>query len=152
MHAYISCFCITTAAMAGRVPDGFNSWDWREILIDPVLQPTFQTRTRDAIVGKWRNIWMSRHRTELLEYGAQLIAQYGNGTTATTTTNATSTGGSSSSNDGGSSGSSSSTAVIKPVLNTKHKDASKTTDIIVSGISYFNEYDCNSVATISISM
>jgi hypothetical protein len=93
---YTSRVFPTTAAMADRVPDDLNSWDWREILNEPVLQRTCQTRTRDAIVGKWRNIWMSRHRAELLEYGAQLIAQY-NDTTATTA------GGSSSRNSGGSS-------------------------------------------------
>jgi hypothetical protein len=142
MHAYVSWFYITTAAMAGRVPDDGNSWDWREILNEPVLQPTFQTRTRDAIVGKWRNIWMSRHRTELLEYGAQLIAQYGNGTTTNTNTSTTSAGGSSSSsNSGDRGGTSSDTAVSKPVLIGRHKDAAKTTtDIIISGIHYFDKY------------
>jgi uncharacterized membrane protein YgcG len=136
---HILCYCITTAAMAGRVPDDGNSWDWREILNEPVLQPTFQTRTRDAIVGKWRNIWMSRHRTELLEYGAQLIAQYGNGST-TGTASATAGGGSSSNSggsSGGSSGTSSNTAVSKPMLISRHKDNHKTTttDIILSGTS-----------------
>jgi hypothetical protein len=137
---------ITTAAMAGRVPDDGNSWDWREILNEPVLQPTFQTRTRDAIVGKWRNIWMSRHRTELLEHGAQLIAQYGNGTATSTTANtcATAGGGSSTSggSSGGSSGTSSSTAVSKPTLIGRHKDDHKTTttDIILSGKHYIDAY------------
>jgi hypothetical protein len=135
---------ITTAAMAGRVPDNGNSWDWRDILNEPVLQPTFETRTRDAIVGKWRNIWMSRHRTELLEYGAQLIAQYGNGSTSSSATNATAGGGSSNSNCGGSSiGSSSTTssntAASKLMLIGRHRDDHKTTttDIILSGTSYF---------------
>jgi hypothetical protein len=118
--------------MAGRVPDDYNSWDWREVLIDPVLQPTLHTRTRDAIVGKWRNIWMSNHRAELLAYGAQLIAQYSNGSGSTTSAAAAAAAaaGGSSSNSSNSCCSSSSSSVVKPVLSTRHRDVHESTDII----------------------
>jgi hypothetical protein len=61
-----------TAVMDGRTPHN-GSWDWKNAFSDERIKPTLLHRGRNAVVGKWRNIWVSKNRESLIAAGRALV-------------------------------------------------------------------------------
>ena len=58
--------------MEGRTPHN-GSWDWKNAFNDDRIKPTLLHRGRNAVVGKWRNIWVSKNRESLIAAGRALV-------------------------------------------------------------------------------
>jgi hypothetical protein len=58
--------------MEGRTPHN-GSWDWKNAFNDDRIKPTLLHRGRNAVVGKWRNIWVSKNRDSLIAAGRALV-------------------------------------------------------------------------------